>query len=114
MGGKGARSAKREFGYTPDFASILFGTYGKKTKAAFGGYYTGQEVRPIIGKAPKRSRDVSFDVFKPRKEKKMKFKTKSKKSDVPFFAPGKNKLNEFGGFRFNNNLFSSKGLKFAV
>ena len=38
-----------KYGYTPDYTSIITGRSGKATKGAFGGRYSGMEVRPVNG-----------------------------------------------------------------
>ena len=72
--GKGnkAKSGKktRQYGYTPSFSAILLGITAKKQPKPASGYFTGQEIRPIItGKKPKT-----------KKKKKVSKKKKVKKT----------------------------------
>ena len=38
---------KAKYSYTPDYRSLVFGIKGKETKGAYGGKYSGMEVRPV-------------------------------------------------------------------
>ena len=67
---------KREYGYTAGFAARLLGITAEKAPEPKGGFFTGQEIRPIItGKKPKTKK-----VPKKKKSKKKLAKKKKKKT----------------------------------
>jgi len=77
------RRRKRPFGYMPSFDALLLGRTGaKRTEAAFGGFFTGQQTRVVVKKKTKRKKTVKRKAVKRKAVKRKAVKRKTVKRKV--------------------------------